>query len=301
MLLACASPLPTSPLVNLAAPDSGEKLGENWAAIVGPDRPVNFTGEYRGSGTSTRGPTPLYPGHDLATFLASILTHALIQNSVTNAEQQARLNQANSILEPFADILKTLTVQELFRTAVNKAAPSAIVQATNTQHVRPVDLVAQFTMAADKKAIYLDLIGRFKAIRAAPTEKDYLHFVRVISKPLDSSESQPDKFWNNNNGIALQTTAQELLNIGMTLFVADANGQYQHETDKQITAGYFLGTSRRFERATLLAKQCDRQTLRTLRGWILSVPVVATATTVGACPQPEAVQAGPILSDSPGY
>lgn len=83
--------------------------GEGPAVFYGQPKPDTVAGS-TGSGM-------MYPGNNAATFLAAIMTHAVIAKSIDEKKKNDAIKTANAVLEPYQpmiDSLSTLSLQEYF-------------------------------------------------------------------------------------------------------------------------------------------------------------------------------------------
>ncbi len=280
---ACTTPI-VGPQVRPISADLGARLNGPWSAVLGEDRPLKFMGEYRDN-ASTHSYAMMYPAADLASFVAVIATHAAIQGAQTDARAAALQDQANSILRPYQDILGELRVHDLFRESLIAHAPQArLVAAPDATAARPqIGLAAQVTMTQDQRALVLDLVATANDRATTDAQDAYIHKIRVVSDPVSSAHTDVQSYWRADNGKALRASVKQILGQVIDLFVADATATLPHQDTVQMTARYQLGGELATERANLLIDTCERKTLRTLRGWVLSTPTAAPHQHQGAC------------------
>jgi hypothetical protein len=255
---------------------TSKRLDGSWIAVVGEDRAFKFIGEYRDS-TTNNGYQMLYPAPNFAGFLVGVATHAALQSAQSNALAEEQLRSSNEVLEPYQQVLGEIFVHSAFERALQMRESSAKIVVSNEAHgmAEPeVDLAAQAIMAQSSRALIVDLVAKVKDISVSDDTSEYVHKVRVVSNPIEANEDKINDYWLADGGHRLKQAVSSLLARAIDLFIADATQHLQPLQDKQITARYQFGNERRTERAIVLEQSCMRETLRTLRGWVLSVPVL---------------------------
>ncbi|MET0069770.1 MAG: hypothetical protein ABW096_06990 [Candidatus Thiodiazotropha sp.] len=271
---------------------TAQRLDGDWIAVIGEDRPFRFSGEYRSSELKN-GYQMLYPAPDFATFLVGIATHAAIQSAESEAHEEAQRRASDVVLAPYEQVLDEILVHGMFKHAVqlqNSSAEIDVVATTAGGAETPViELAAHAIMAQSRRALIVDLVARVQNPSITGDDSGYVHKVRVISNPIGVEERRVDSYWVEDEGRQLKQTVSRLLAQAIDLFIADATQHLQPLEDKQITARYQFGSERRIERASLLQQSCARMTLRTLRGWVLSVPVLDSLKRNTGCMDTEVV------------
>ncbi len=267
------------------------RLNGAWIAVIGEDRPFQFNGEYRDGGTN-QGYQMLYPAPNFAAFLAGVATHAALQSAQNDAHAEAQRRVSNEVLAPYQQVLDEIHVHEAFRRALQMRASRTEIELASTPHESyepEVDLAAHAIMAQSRRALIVDLVARIRNPAAPDDDSQYVHKVRVISNPIKANGDAVDDYWLAAHGDRLKQTVSRLLARAIDLLIADATRQLTPAQNKQISARYQFGSERRTERANLLEQSCARQTLRTLRGWVLSVPVAEGFKSGASCPDGEVV------------
>ena len=275
VLTGCTTPT-AKPQVRPVDQATAKRLDGAWIAVVDEDRAFRFVGEYRDNETN-QGYQMLYPAPNFAGFLAGVATHAALQSAQNDAHIEALHRASDEVLKPFQQVLDEIHVHSVFKQALQMRDASneiAVKNAVSGTRGPEVDLAAHAIMAQSRRALIVDLVAKVKN----PSDPDddatgYVHKVRVISNPIEASDDNINDYWLADDGLQLKQTVVRLLARAIDLFVADATRHLRPLQKKQITARYQFGNERRTERVIVLEHTCSRQTLRTLRGWILSVPV----------------------------
>lgn len=246
-----------------SASPSPAQLSPRWSIQLPVTDPVAFRGQpnFDGAGVGT-GPMS-YPAPNAAGFLAAVIVHGLINESVKREQKNKLQQEADRVLEPYRTVLARLTHAELARGA--QAMPEAQGEAWQIESV-PV-----FTMTQDQAALVLDnAVSVRRTGSAAPA---YQSVIRVVSIPL--SDAEPAAYWSRDDGAMLRQVTSLLMRESMELAVAMAAKPTPEGSGMAKTFRYLEGKAERVERATLVSEGCMRRVLLTLRETLLSVPFAA--------------------------
>ncbi|MGH6647502.1 hypothetical protein [Aquabacterium sp.] len=228
----------------------------------------------------------VYPGLGVAGFLAAIVTHGVIMESVKSAELTKLQKQADQVLAPYQDILQSFHHRELMQKGLDQASmgePRQLIDAASED--RPgwvIDSMPVFTMTQDRRAIVLENLLRIRKPDAAPGEF-YQNTVRVVSPARQAADLQA--LWGADQGVLLKDESVRLFAQSLRLGVADA-GRSKTEAKAHKTVRYSEGGVEKMERGEVIEDRCGRVVVRTLRGWVMSVPArgaSAAAPDAGQC------------------
>ena len=231
---------------------------------------VNFDG--LGNGQGNMG----YPGLGPGVFLASILTHAAISESSKNSEKNKRQNQANTVLVPYRTLISDVDIQSLMNNVIHdlsKGSAHKIYKYETEEGMGRWILTSMpvFYMTQDESHIILrNVVALYN--EDDPDSVVYQNMVEVISQPV---KENPRGFWIGNNGVEFNKATNELLLTSFKLVNKDFRGVLTKIENKDRTFKYLLSGKKIFERGSLLTTDCRRVTIRTLRGWLKSVPMVS--------------------------
>jgi hypothetical protein len=134
-----------------------------------------------------------------------------------------------------------------------------------------------FSMTQDQRALVLDNSLSIRAANAAAAS--YQNVVRVVSGPI--GELYPQPYWTANEGEKLWRLSAGLLAHSLDLAL-DAASLEKEKSYPQKTFRYREGMADKIERAELIREYCDRIVIRTLRGYLMSVPQLQTQPTACA-------------------
>lgn len=238
---------------------------------------VDFDGLGGGQGNMA------YPGYGPGVFLVSILTHAAISESSKNSEKNKRQNQANTVLIPYESLISSMDIQLSLDNVIRDLSQDGThkVYKYNAEEGPDrwiLESMPVFYMTQDESHIIL------RNVVALYNENDpgtvvYQNMIEVVSLPV---KEDPRGFWTRNNGEGFNKITNELLNTAFNLVNKDFRGGLIKIENKDRTFKYLLSGKKIFERGSLLATDCGRVTIRTLRGWLKSVPMRSDVSKLSA-------------------
>ena len=266
-----------------------------WRAPATPDvvwRGMLATeGGAVGSGTFI-GP---YPAFGVAGLLVAVFTHAAISQGVQSSERQRAQEEADKVLAPYAAALRAWPAQELWAAAFAQSASASATSTPAAETASPVlkrwdgsapapeglvvETLPQFTLAQDEGVLVLDVAVKLVPSPGAAAVES---LVRVVSSPHDAADARAH--WSADDARRLKAHAAAMLAHGLQL--ALRHGGPANTDAPMRTHRYLQGSVERSERSQLLAGDCARVVLRTLRGGLLSVP--QRQAEGSTCPQPVA-------------
>jgi hypothetical protein len=226
-----------------------------------------------------KGATVLYPAPNLGGFLAAVLAHGLVQNSIENGEQKKLVAKANEVLLPYQTILTAFTYQELMQATLSKIntqgekkiLPATASPATGDTLIESLPL---FSMSQDQRTLILNNV---MAIKSGDGTKLYQNMVRVVSPPNQAQD--PAAFWSSNQGKQLKDESVRMLAASYDVALADRANPTSEKAYK--TVRYSEGGSEKFERAQVIQEHCNQLLIRTLRGNLMLVPMARESQKTG--------------------
>ena len=228
--------------------------------------------------TGMQGPSMLYPAPSAGGLLAAILTHAVIVGGARESARQARQEEADRVLQPHAGAIARLTAERVAQAtaALMAMRPTGRAAAGRVLEVRP-----SFAVSPDQRVLVLDSAVKIAA-RDPAAAAEFEGIVRVVSSPR--LEAEPQAAWAADEGRLLEQEALAMLAHSLELALSFSNRPAAPTSAR--TQRYAHGATERMERGELLASGCGRVVLRTLRDWLMSVPLATTATAREAPGQP---------------
>lgn len=238
-----------------------------------------------GSGTVI-GP---YPAFGVAGLLVAVFAHAAISQGVQSSERQRAQEEADKVLAPYTAALRAWPAQELWAAAMASSPTTAadpappLLKPWDGTALAPegpvVEALPQFTLAQDEGVLVLDVAVK---LVPAPGAAAVESLVRVVSSPHGATDARAH--WSADDARRLKASAAAMLAHGVHL--ALRHGGPATSDAPMRTHRYLQGSVERTERSQLLASDCARIVLRTLRGGLLSVP--QRPAEGSSCPQPAA-------------
>lgn len=220
----------------------------------------------------------------LVGFAAAIVTHGLIVQGQKSAEKTRLQVQADKVLTPFGDVLQNFQLAELMRKGLEKT--TVVGQKKLAEELASdepgwiIDSLPVFSMTQDRGAIILDNVLMVRK-PGSTAETAYKNTVRVVSDAQKSEDLQTH--WHADGGARLKDESIRLFAHSLDLVLAEAQREGA-STDQPVrkTVRYMEGTKEKMERGEVMAERCGRVVIKTLRGWVMSVPAKAGVAT-GEC------------------
>lgn len=264
-------------LLSVAAclPGMAAAQATDWSLRVPATETVAFRGVVNLDAAGGKSGAILYPAPSAAGLLAAVIVHGLLVESTRNSEKQALQTAADKVLAPYLPTLESFRHQDLMARALARtswAGDKRLVSATEPPGGRwLVESGPQYSITQDRRALVLD--NTVSVWRPDPGGKPvYQAVVRVVSQ--SRTEEDLDAFWSGRNGESLKEESASLLAHSLDLALRDAARNPAAEETPFKTVRYQEGEVEKIERAQMVSRTCRRHVVRTLRGWLLSVPAV---------------------------
>lgn len=295
VLLLCLASLASAALADEgAAPGGQETVGHRDEAPIGlrilDPSPIAFHGipADANPGQSTG---MVYPAYGLVGFVAAIATHAALMKAHESHEQTRQEEAAEASLDPFRSDLANLSLRTLLdrpdsppssRPAYRILPDADAASASGWQ----VALSPTFLLSQDRRVLILEAKVSASPPPALEGASPYSNLLRVVSAPRQDTETgataSPEQAQHLiDDSAALLRQALEMLSHALR----EKEPQDHEGARQQRTVRYVQGDKQRFERGQVLVESCDRIELKTLRGWLMSVPRQEPSAP-GGCPQP---------------
>ncbi len=258
----------------------------DWLVRLPATDKLAFKGMLSGKGAGADKGSMVMYGGGLVGLLAGIATHAAISSAVLTSQQRAEQYEADKVLEPYRPTLDSLSTAKLAQLGTVKmvrggakrvAAPGAQAPGEWLIESTPV-----FTLTQDERAIVLDNAVVVRAPEA-PFPAVYKGVVRVVSDPRPAGDEQSPLLaaWTASEGEALQQETSGLWAESLDMVLAELNkgpgGSNAQVTQKTIR--FPEGGATKVERASIVEERCGRTVVKTLRGWLMSVPTGKSCET----------------------
>lgn len=237
--------------------------------------PVTFRGLMNFDNVSAGQAQMLYPGDTAGLFLASVMVHGLMVESVKNAQKQAIEEESNAIIEPYRPVTGLYKNGELVDASYAALAEQSYSTfSPYTETAEPTSLVVDikpiFYITADEKTIILkNIISLWEK-----SEKPLVVYENLIEVQEDLvTDDFPREYYLDNDGEYLKGLTSDLFVQSMHHFLVHLKGGYVADDADQVTIKFLQNGNKTFERASILDIDCGRATFLTLRGWIKSVRI----------------------------
>lgn len=259
--------------------------GPSWALRLPKTEPVLFRGVVNLDNAGSGPGAMMYPAPGVAGLLVAIVTHGVIMESVKSAEKTRLQTEADQVLAPYQEWLKGFQHRELMQRGLEKTALGERKRLAEVGSEDATDWVIDstpvYSMTQDHSALILDnilTIRRPGALGAVP----YQNTVRVVSQSRTADDLQA--VWGAEQGALLKEESVRLFAQSLDMGLADAQKPSSAASRAHKTVRYLEGRQEKMERGEVLDDRCGRVVIKTLRGWLMSVPAQSSSTMAGASP-----------------
>lgn len=258
-----------------------------WAVRVPTIEKVVFRGVVNHDAAGLGAGQIMYPAPNAAGLLAAILTHGLLNEGAKKAQKERMQAEADAVLKPYDAVLATFTNEHLISVALPKLKNADRWRSTSGDAAAGqwlVETAPVFSMTGDQRALVLDNVVRVYRPGGRETA-DYGQTIRVVSTPIpvpagDASgdAASVEAVWLGEQGRRLTDESARLFAESLDVALADlASAAARDPAAPARTYRYALGGAEKMERAQPVEVRCDRTLVRTLRGWLLSIPTQPSA------------------------
>lgn len=183
--------------------------------------------------------------------------------------------EADKVLLPYQAALGNFTYRELVQRGLDKTSVDGSKKwvGFNSPSVAEwvVEVTPSFTLTQDQSAIVLNNHISIYA-PGSPSEPLYKNLIRIVSDPRD--EPDPAGFWMRDGGERLKEESAHLFARSLEIAWGEIdNASRKDDPARPKTIRYRQGKSEKMERAGVIDTRCNRVVIRTLRGWLMSVPL----------------------------
>jgi len=278
----------SSAFAQAATEGSAASAPRAWALRVPTVEKVVFRGSVNHDATGLAMGPMMYPAPGPVGFLAAIVTHGLLNEGMRQSQKNQIQASADEVLQPLAPVLGGFTHQRLFEAGrqrsqvAQRARLLAVTEPPGADWL--VESAPMFSMTQDRRALVLDNAMRIFA--PGSTTVSHAQTVRVVSAPLpapapaaegaDAAQPADDPsvaVWLDEQGRRLTDESATLLAESLDIALGEAVAPASDDKTPQRTFRYAEGGGERMERAQLVSERCGRRVIRTLRGWLMSIPV----------------------------
>lgn len=233
---------------------------------------VNFDAAGMGAGGM------VYPAFGVAGLLAAVVTHGVIIDATKQKQKDQLQAKADEVLLAYKPFLDKFSYRDLMQRAAAKvrfAGESRLIEpGADAGQGMLVESAPVLKLTQDQKAIVLDNLVAIQ-LPGVSRESAYRTSIHVVSSPSTSTELAA--FWSENDGERIKDESARLVAESLDIAFGEAGKGAVTSNAAYRTVRYFEGAAEKIERAQVLAEQCERLLIRTLRGNLMSVPVARAA------------------------
>ena len=194
-----------------------------------------------------------------------------MQNSV----EKKVIDQANLVVEKYQNYIDTFSAETIFHSIVSNLDDQysfQIVKYSSEENIEDMDgwvlhATPVFYLTQDERELVVKNLIYFHSTED-PEKIMGRNIIEVASKKL--SEQEPYSKWVSDD--LMMSKAANLYALSLNLFIDDVLSRHKNESEVESTFRYFQGGEKLFERGQLVKQECGRVVVRTLRGWLLSLP-----------------------------
>jgi hypothetical protein len=217
----------------------------------------------------------LYTGPLVLAF-GELLAHGVYQSNKQAKERNAKNSLSDIVLAPYQPALSHFTNADLMGRALQGLATHGdkmLIQFT--ERAGPGWLIESsptFFMTQDARALILQnsIVVHSQDAMSPAT---FNGVVEVVGSPREAVGRDSENSWMIEDGARLQSASVDLLRESVSLALSEIHGDFAAHAAAFHTVRYPRGGSEKMERAQILRESPRRLVLKTLRGWIMSVPV----------------------------
>src|SRR5258708_6934425 len=217
----------------------------------------------------------------LPAALVGVVAHGVIESQKQARERKSKNSLSDLVLAPYQPSLSHFTNAELMRRTLDGLTThgdkALIPFAERAGPGWLIECSPQFFMTQDARALVLqNSIVIHSPDAASPAT--FKNVVEVVARPRASVGEDSENTWMIQDGALLASTSVDLLRESVSLALSDLHGDFAGHAAMYHTVRYPRGGRERMERAQILRESRERVVLKTLRGWIMSVPVAVEAS-----------------------
>ena len=277
--IAQAETVEDQPPSSLMTESISEDIG--WSLQLPEDEKVVFKGVVNYDASGPSGSAMLYPAPNAVGLLAGLITHAIILESAKGRKKSAAQEAADKVLLPYLDVLQTYTHRELMQRALDKAVIDRPLKLLPYSEKNEASWLIQsipiFSLTQDQTALVLDNTILISQLGVPP----YSNTIRIVS----TAKNEPNliQYWTANQGENLKEISAGMVADSVQIALSGVAGKLNTENTAYKTLRYFEGNTEKMERALLLSERCNRVLIKTLRGWLMSIPTIRNEAPASVC------------------
>jgi hypothetical protein len=242
---------------------------------VPKDELVSFAGLRNDDTVAGKPGFMMYAG-PLPAALVEVFAHGVIESHKQAQEKRDRNTLSDNVLAPYQTLLSHFSNAELMGRALDGLTThgeKTLIQFS--ERAGPgwlIECSPEFFVTQDARALVLqNSIVIHSPDAASPAA--FKNVVAVVGRPRDPAPNDPQNAWIVQGGALLASESVDLLRESLILALRELKGGFAGHATAYRTVRFPRGGVEKMERAQILHETPQHVVLRTLRGWIMSVPV----------------------------
>ena len=229
-----------------------------------------------------------YPAYNGVSFLAAIVTHAVIQDGSNSKQKREAQELADQVLHPYEPYTSILRLTDILPNNLTLGEQDVSISIINAK-----DQPSLYLHAHSTPVIYLDQTERTWIVKngidfSSPLDdinikdkerkpEDMANFVVVEVHSFPALSDSPRDYWVNDGfhqlASELKTAYQLSLRLGLEQYYAHLNLSDSSQVKlKKRVIRYQEGGKKRVEQGVVLNETCQRYIFKSLAGVIKAVP-----------------------------
>ena len=270
-------------------PQNASKLitkDSSWTLRLPEEEKVLYKGVVNFDGAGGNTGSMLYPAPNAAGFVAAVITHGILNESVKNSQKNKLQEAADKVLLPYQPVLASYSHKDLMQRGLEKIPTSGnkkLVEFSEKPDANwSVESMPVFLITQDQSAIILENSISIYA-PGAKSAAVYQSTVKIVSQPKSATDLT--SFWTADNGKKLKEESVDLFAQSVDIALREAANMANPNNNAHKTFRYLEGGAKKTERGQLISEQCDRVIIKTLRGTPMSIPTQRDPTISPATDQ----------------
>lgn len=254
-LLGCASPKHDN-YVTYKKHDLNSIRGQKLSIALDEERLLDIRGRYSEIATAGQNNVMYSGAAGAAGFLAQIATHAAVSDNAKNEHLKKIQTEANRVLLPHAERLSNLKQSIL----ISDTDRYSFVESKELDHLSELNLVSNPVFYLSQDGRTLSLLHKVALFHEQRLKyQNIVEIVDIVDDQVDTSISTDE----------LINSSKRLYKKSIELVIQDIDQNFLQEGVVK-TYKFNMPEEFRVERGSLLSSACGYQTIRNLRGWIIS-------------------------------
>lgn len=265
-----------------ATPESGAPLTVGALCLRQPKQDlVQFSGALIYGITGGGPASMMYFGGPIG-LVAGVLTQGAIEKHQQSKEKQSWHDSADRVLEPYRTVLQGFTNAELMQQALELLSTDGsktLLKVTDpVGSGLQIESVPIYYMTHDARTIVLENALLIRSPGANPKVAPlFKSVVKIVGAPRARPLPGEQDSWISNQGEELRALAIEQFRASLHLALTEIVRGSDSAPREFRNVHYFESDVPKMEHAQVIAELPDHIVLKTLRGWIMSVPVDSVA------------------------